>query len=187
MMPVIRVNDAAFAGLKTISSWWGTKTPAETLDRVIRETMEQLGLERDDEVDEPIPAKGDVMHFGDPPGLSFTKPLKVSINGKNLQSPRWSSILLTTIANVKTKTGLEGDKLIRELGVPAKDGVYEDDGYKFHGELGISVQGQSASDVWKEVSRLASRHRIPVTVEFWWRQNPKAQFPGRIGALKAGA
>lgn len=186
MMPVIRINDAAFAGLKSISLWWGTKTPAETLDRVIRETMEQLGLEQDDEGDDTIVTSGNVMQFESSPGLSFTKPLKVTINGKSLQSPRWSSILLTTIAAVKSKAGVEGEKLVRELGVPAKAERYERDGFKFHKNLGISVQGQSASDVWKEVSRLAQRHRIPVTVEFWWRQNPKARFPGKTGSLKAG-
>jgi hypothetical protein len=186
MMPVIRINDAAFAGLKSISTWWGTKTPAETLDRVIRETMEQLGLEQDDESDETVVTTGDVMQFANPPGLSFTKPLKVTINGKNLQSPRWSTILLTTIAAVKAKTGLHGEKLARELGVPTKAQRFEEEGFKFYEELGISVQGQSASDVWKEVSRLAERHRIPVAVEFWWRQNSKAQFPGKTGSLKAG-
>lgn len=186
MMPVIRINDATFADLKSISTWWGTKTPAETIDRAIRETMEQLGLGRDDEADDSVVTTGDIMHFDNPPGLSFTKPLKVTINGKNLQSPKWSSILLTTIAEVKGKTGLHGEKLVRELGLPAKAERYEDDGFKFHTDLGISVQGQSASDVWKEVSRLAERHRIPVVVEFWWRQNPKAQFPGKTGSLKAG-
>jgi hypothetical protein len=55
-----------------------------------------------------------------PPGLSFTKPLKVTINGKKLQNPRWPSILLTTIAAVKIKTGGDGNKLIRELRGPGK-------------------------------------------------------------------
>ncbi|TIN95544.1 MAG: hypothetical protein E5Y06_12400 [Mesorhizobium sp.] len=187
MMPVVRINDATFADLKSISAWWGTKTPAETIDRAIRETMEQLGLERDDEAEEAVVTNGDVMHFENPPGLSFTKPLKATVSGKNLQSPRWASLLLTTIATVKNKTGFEGDKLVRELGVPAKAEQYEVDGFKFHKDLGISVQGQSATDVWKEVSRLADRHRIPVAVEFWWRQNPKAQYPGKTGSLKAGS
>jgi hypothetical protein len=48
------------------------------------------------------------------------------------------------------------------------------------------VQGQSASDCWKEVDRLAKKWRIPVSVEFWWRQNPKAQHPGRTGVLRSG-
>jgi hypothetical protein len=48
------------------------------------------------------------------------------------------------------------------------------------------VQGQSAQDCWKEVDRLAKKWRIPVSVEFWWRQNPKAQFPGKTGVLRSG-
>jgi hypothetical protein len=39
------------------------------------------------------------------------------------------------------------------------------------------VQGQSASEAWKEVERLANKWRIAVTVEFSLRQNPKAQHP----------
>jgi hypothetical protein len=89
------------------------------------------------------------------------------------------------IGQVKAK-GLEGEKLVRELAVPAKAERYEDDGFKYHPDLGISVQGQSAADAWKEVDRLAKKWSIPVNVEFWWRQNPKAQHPGRTGILKSG-
>jgi hypothetical protein len=60
------------------------------------------------------------------------------------------------------------------------------DGYKFYPELGISVQGQSAMDAWKEVSRLAQKFRIPVEVRFQWRDNDKAQHPGKVGVIRAG-
>ncbi|MFC3723080.1 T4SS efffector SepA family protein [Neoaquamicrobium sediminum] len=186
MMPVVRISDATFSDLKLMASWFGTKTPAETLDRVIRETMDQLGLERDDEPAEAVVTSGGAMHFDVAPGLAFTKPLSATINGKAVPSPRWSSVLLTTIAQLKAK-GLDGEKLVRELGIPAKAVQFEDEGFKYHPHLGISVQGQSASDAWKEVERLAKKWHIPVTVEFWWRQNPKAQYPGRTGILKAGS
>lgn len=187
MMPVVRVNDATFADLSTLKTWFGTKTPSETIDRIVREAMEQLGMERDDQPDEVRTATpGAVaMEFDTAPGLSFTKPLSASINGKSIQNPRWSSILLTMIAQVKAK-GFQGAKLIRELAVPAKAEPYEEEGFKYHEELGISVQGQSASDAWKEVDRLAKKLSIPVIVEFYWRQNPKAQHPGRTGLLKSG-
>lgn len=186
MMPVIRINDATFADLKAIATWYGTKTPSETIDRIVREAMEQLGMERDDEPDEAVSTtSAGAMEFSTAPGLSFTKPLAASVNGKALHSPRWSAILLAMIAQVKAK-GVEGQKLVRELGIPAKAERYEEEGFKYHPELGISIQGQSASDVWKEVDRLAKKWRIPVTVEFWWRQNPKAQYPGRTGLLRAG-
>lgn len=186
MMPVLRINDVTFADLSTLKTWFGTKTPSDTIDRIVREAMEQLGMERDDEPDVKVTVASDgEMEFESAPSLAFTKPLSASINGKAVRSPRWSAILLTMIAQVKSK-GIEGETLARELAVPAKPGRYEDEGYKFHADLGISVQGQSAADAWKEVDRLAKKWRIPVSVEFWWRQNPKAQHPGRTGLLKSG-
>src|ERR1700733_1180389 len=47
MMPVIRLSDAAFSELKTIATWLSTKTPSETIDRLVREKLDELGLERD--------------------------------------------------------------------------------------------------------------------------------------------
>lgn len=186
MMPVIRINDATFADLKSISTWFGTKTPSDTIDRIVREAMDQLGIERDDEAGEAIlMTSGGAMQFDSAPSLAFTKPLSASVNGKAIQNPRWSTILLTVIAQVKTKVG-ESDKLLRELHVPAKAKKHENEGFKYHPELGISIQGQSASDAWKEVDRLAKKWGIPVQVEFGWRQNPKAQYPGRTGLLRAG-
>lgn len=177
MMPVIRINDATFADLKSVATWFGTKTPSETIDRIVRETMEQLGMERDDEPEEVVTrTQSSAMEFDSAPGLTFTKPLAATINGKQIHSPRWSAILLAVIAQVKAK-GFEGRKLASELAIPVKAEQYEEEGFKYYPDLGISVQGQSASDAWKEVDRLAKKWRIPVTVEFWWRQNPKADTP----------
>lgn len=187
MMPVVRINDATFADLSTLKTWYGTKTPSETIDRLVRETMEQLGMERDDEPETVVATtSGEApRQFERAPGLSFTKPLAASINGKALHSPRWSSILLMTIAQVKAK-GVEGEKLVRELAIPAKAERYEEEGFKYHPDLGISVQGQSAADCWKEVDRLAQKWRFSVSVEFKWRQNEKAQYPGKTGVLRSG-
>jgi len=185
MMPVLRVNDATFADLSTLKTWFGTRTPSETIDRLVRQAMEELGIGRDDEPEEVPTTNASAMEFHSAPGLSFTKPLSASVNGKSLQNPRWSAILLMMIAQVKAK-GFEGDKLVRELNVPSKAERYEDEGFKYHADLGVSVQGQSASDAWKEVDRLGKKWRIPVVVEFLWRQNPKAQHPGRTGVLRSG-
>lgn len=186
MMPVVRLNDGTFADLSILKTWLGTKSPSETIDRIVRDAMEQLGMERDDEAeDAAATSSAGAMRFETAPSLTFTKPLTASIGGKPIQNPNWASILHTMLAQVKAK-GFEGEKLVRELAVPSKAIKYEDDGYKYHPELGISVQGQSAADVWKEVDRLAKKWRIPVTVEFMWRQNPKAQYPGKNGVLRSG-
>ena len=171
MMPVVRINDATFADISTLKTWFRTKSPSETIDHIVKEAMKQLGIERDDEVEGP--------------SLTFTKPMKATINGKLIQNPNWASILHVMIAQVKAK-GFEGEKLVRELGVPSKAATYDNDGYKYFPELGISVQGQSAADAWKEVDRLAKKWQVPVNVEFVWRQNPKAQHPGKAGILQSG-
>lgn len=186
MMPVIRINDATFDDLSALRRWFGTKTPGETIDRIVRDAMEELGIERDDEP-EAVAAKSSsgAMEFDSAPGLTFTKPLSASVNGKSIQSPRWRGILVAMVAEIKGK-GLAGEKLVRELNIPARAELYEDEGFTYHPDLGISIQGQSAADAWKETDRLAKKWHIPVTVEFWWRQNPKAQYPGRTGVLRTG-
>lgn len=185
-MPVVRINDATFADLSTLKTWYSMKTPSETIHRIVREAMEQLGIERDDEHEEIANTTSEgAIQFDTAPGLAFTKPLAASINGKALHSPRWAALLLTMIGQVKAK-GFEGEKLVRELAIPAKAEQYEEEGFKYHPDLGISVQGQSATDCWKEVDRLAKKWHIPVSVKFWWRQNQKAQHPGKTGLLRSG-
>lgn len=186
MMPVIRVSDPTFADLSTLKTWFGTKTPGDTIERLVREAMEQLGMEREEEPEAVIPTltEGPFV-FDAAPSLAFTKPLSASVNGKAINSPRWSAILLATIAQLKAK-GFEAETLVRELQVPAKLGQHEQDGFKYHVDLGISVQGQSAPDAWKEIDRIAKKWGIPVTVEFQWRQNTKAQYPGKTGIVRSG-
>lgn len=184
-MPVVRINDATFSDLKTISTWLGTKTPSETIDRIVKDAMESLDLAREDEADATPVANGSVITFETTPGLSFTKPISAKINEKSQPNPRWSTLLLNMIEQVKAK-GFEGERLVCELGVPAKAIRFDEEGFTFYPSLGISVQGQSAADAWKEIDRLAKKWRIPVAVEFMWRQNPKAQYPGKTGVLRSG-
>lgn len=183
MMPVVRINDVTFADLSTLKTWFGTKSPSETIDRIVRDAMEQLGIQRDDAAEGTLIGGSDgVLVFNTAPSLSFTKPIKATINGLPIPNPNWASILHVMIERVKAK-GFEGEKLVRQLGVPCRATKHDEDGYRYFPKLGISVQGQSAADAWKEVDRLAKKWRIPVTVEFVWRQNPKAQYPGRAGVL----
>ena len=185
MMPVVRLNDPAFADLAVLTKWWGTKTPSDTIARLAREAMDDLGIERDDDEKTVVVAADGAMQFDKTPSMAFTKPLAASINGKVVLNPRWSNVLLGVVKSVHAQ-GVSGAALVRALNIHSKAGRYEDDGFKYYDELGISFQGQSASDAWKEIERLANAYRIPVSVEFWWRQNPKAQFPGKIGKLGAG-
>lgn len=185
-MPVLRINDATFSDLKNLATWYGTKTPSETIDRIVRDAMDQLGLERDiDPNGTAHPAPGSAAEFESTPSLTFTKPLSATVSGRALSRPTWASILLTAIGQVKSR-GLSGEKLVQELRIGSKTTPHGEEGFSYYPDLGISVQGQSAADAWKETERLCTKWRIPVVVEFMWRQNPKAQFPGKAGVLRAG-
>lgn len=186
MMPVIRLNDATFIDLKQIATWLGTKTPSDTIDSLVREKMDTLGMERDvDEGSVTEDQAGDRLVFEKAPGLSFTRILSASINKRKVDKINWVGLLLSVVGLVRAQ-GLTGEQLVRELQVPARASAYVSDGYKFYPDLGISIQGQSAADAWREVSRLAQKYRIPVEVQFQWRENEKAQHPGRIGVIRAG-
>lgn len=193
MMPVVRVNDATFIDLKSVATWLGTETPSQTIDRLVREKMEQLGLERDDPPEEIVAREvmsatsdnGD-MEFRSAPGLSFTRVLNASASGQALGKANWSGVLLQVIAATKKKNGMDAKALSQELQIPSKPHEYSSEGYKYQAELGVSIQGQSAQDAWKEIHRLAEKHHVPVEVRFQWRENDKAQHPGRIGVLRAG-
>lgn len=185
MMPVIRVSDATFAELKAISTWLSTDTPTATIDRLVREKLDELGLERDAAEESEALSDQDVMQFDKTPGLSFTRLVAAKVGGAPIKKTNWANLLLTVIGAVKAK-GLSGEKLVSELQVPAKAAEYSEEGYRYFPDLGISVQGQAAQDAWREVERLAKKWAIPVEVEFQWRQNDKAQHPGRTGMLRAG-
>lgn len=186
MMPVVRINDATFADISTLRTWFKTKSPSETIDLIVQEAMEQLGIERGDGIEnDAVTSTDGTLIFDAAPSLTFTKPMKATINGKTIPNPKWATILLAMIEQLKGR-GFEGEELVRELGVPSKATNYDQDGFKYVSALGISVQGQSAADAWKEVDRLAKKWSIPVNVDFVWRQNPKAQHPGKAGLLRSG-
>jgi hypothetical protein len=185
MMPVIRLSDATFVELKAISTWLGTSTPSETIDRLVREKSDALGIERDASDEPEGSSEHEIMQFEKAPGLSFTRLVSAKIGGAPIKTVNWASLLIEMIAAVKAK-GLSGDKLVAELQVPAKARSYSDEGFRYYPDLGISVQGQSAQDAWKEVERLAKKWKISVEAQFQWRQKDKAQHPGLSGLLRAG-
>ena len=182
MMPVVRISDATFVELKAISTWLSTKTPSATIEQLVRDKLQELGLERDGSQEMEASSPDSVLKFDKAPGLSFTRVLAARINGKTIERANWANVLTCMIAAVKGK-GLNVEKLVAELQVPAKARPYNEEGFRYYEDLGISLQGQSAQDAWREVDRLARKWKITVQVDFQWRQNDKAQHPGRTGLL----
>lgn len=185
-MPVIRISDSTFASLKHIATWTNVDTPSQTVNQLVREKMEQLGLENDGPTNSESTIKTDdgVLIFEKAPGLSFTRVLSASVDKSEMARTNWAGILLKIIQKIHTN-GLVGERLVQELQIPAKIGDHDQNGYNYHPDLGVSFQGQSAPDAWREIDRLAEKHSIQVEVVFQWRDNEKAQHPNRIGKIQA--
>ena len=186
MMPVIRISDATFADLKLISTWMETKTPSQTIEKVINETMESLGLERDGSrgADSALSEAPDaITEYENVPPVTFTKILGASLNGKSLTKVNWNSFLAEMISTIAGNF-MNLNDLVRGLEIPSVVGEHNADGYKFYPDLGISVQGQSAFDALKEAKRLSQKHNIPMEIEFQWHDKPRAYRPGQRGVVK---
>lgn len=171
MMPVIRISDGTFSDLKTISKWLEIETPSRTIESLVGEMMNKLDLERE-------------VNNEATPDLRFTKILSAQVNGKVIQRPNWASLLIEVISVVSSK-GVTGEKLVNALEVPARETQYLQDGYKYHPNIRLSIQGQSAQDAWREIERLSNNWKIPVSINFKWRDNPDAPDSGQ-GNLTAG-
>tara|TARA_R110002072_G_scaffold274859_3_gene435831 strand:- start:353 stop:904 length:552 start_codon:yes stop_codon:yes gene_type:complete len=181
-MPVVRLNDAAFMNLKTLSTWLGKATPSETINYLINQEMDQQDLIQD-EISEANNSENEEMVFNETPGLTHTKVIFATINKQKLDRVNWGNILLAVISAVKDK-GLSKEQMSVELQINAESYKVEDKGYSFYPELGLSVQGQSAPDAWKEAKRLSEKYSIPLEVKFKWRDKEGAQYPSKIGVMK---
>lgn len=61
--------------------------PGETIDRIVRESMEQLGMECGDESEAaPTMTSTGAIEFENASGLAFTKPHSASVNGKAIHN-----------------------------------------------------------------------------------------------------
>ena len=132
---------------------------------------------------EEVTAPDGTLEFEKAPGLGYTKLLEATVAGKQVAGPYWKTALLAVIDQLRLK-GYTGQSLVEQLNVPTVAGKFEERGFQYFEQLGVSIQGQSATSAWKEMERLAKKWGFSAIVEFSWYDNPKAQFPGKRGRLK---
>ena len=191
-MPVIRLSDSTFERLSQIKTWMRTKTPDETVFMLVTRAMADLGIETDDSEPDP-PARlqpseagtriGSQWHFSACPDcLLFTKVQQARVDSDVIVPPNWAQVLIACIRRL-AKAGVTGSALQAMLQIPSKLGRYEEEGYRFFPDLGLSIQGQSASDAGAEACRLATVGGFPLELTFVWRNNERALHPGQAATL----
>lgn len=63
------------------------------------------------------------------------------------------------------------------------NGRRSDQGFCYHSDIGVSIQGVAADIAWQNTLNLAERLQVPVQVEFEWRQNEHAAHPGKRASI----
>jgi hypothetical protein len=94
MMPVIRLSDATFTDLKTIATWLSANTPSETIDTLVRDKLNELGIERDTADGPELTSAIEIMKFDKAPGLSFTRLTAAKVGGVSVTKTNWVNSLV---------------------------------------------------------------------------------------------
>lgn len=183
MSQQVKLTDATFSRLQRLA------VPlVDDIESIINKLADFYELGQAAPTVSPVPAKvGQELREFDrasPPDLTHTKVLSIKIGGEQMLKPTWNKLLFETIKRAKGRLTNNHDvnRLIIVNFVPGKK---EGEGYHFLPEVGASVQGQDANSAWRGACHAAQQLRIPVEVEFLWRNKPGAANPGITGRLTA--
>jgi hypothetical protein len=118
------------------------------------------------------------------PNLTHTKLLTARLDGREISEITWNGLLIEAIRLAKPK-GRSDEDLRRLISVNFVRGKKEDEGYHFHQDIGLSVQGQDANAAWDGAYHIARHLGVSIAVDFVWRMKDKAAYPGVAGRLSA--
>lgn len=115
--------------------------------------------------------------------LTHTKVLSASLAGQAIPKPNWRRLLEDTL--VIAMEQLEDlDEVRRYCGANIVQGRKEVDGFRYLGDVDISVQGLSANEACRSLIALARSLSIAVDVTFVWRLKEDALHPGEKARLR---
>lgn len=173
MAKQIEISDWAYEMIEAMMS--KEDTAGSVISRLLseRENLSGLSLDNTSAIEELN------FHLAAVPDLTFTKIISVKLNGVNINANKWK-----TLRDMVIKFGLEQNiDLAKVTSVRVVEGQKSDEGFEFHEELGVSIQGQSAKDSWKTCSDICTLIDASLEVLVQWRDNEKAAYPGRKARL----
>ena len=186
-MRQIALSDAYDAKLKTLVTDFG-QTREDLVERLIdEEVARQAGAANGDAPTSAAAAnEADVamtLKPAAPGSLAHTKPLTVTIDGIDLHKPKWNGLRERAHVLALKKLGSLAE-LKKVSDANLRSGKYEQDGYKYLPEAGFSIQGVDANASWADTFKLVKELKMPVRVEFLWREKEGAAHPGKIGVIE---
>lgn len=113
-----------------------------------------------------------------PPLLTYTSLNSVRIGDTAFDKKYWNPVLFEMIRLAAVKMGMKNLK--PHLDVNYKEGEHSGFG-EYIKDAGITVQGRDANLCYRSIIKVAKAAKIPVTIDFYWQETPKAAHPGRAG------
>jgi hypothetical protein len=117
------------------------------------------------------------------PRLTHTKLITAKLGTKDYPRANWNS-MLDEMMRVAGKQGLRAQQIQGLTGVNVKSGKKTDEGYTYLDDVNLSVQGQDANAACRGIVAIARNLKMPVHLEFMWRDKDGAAHPGKMATLE---
>ena len=178
-MPSIEITDHAMNYLKSLAEPF-IDTPATVLDRIIGQ-HQKLMLTGKSSADAVGPARTEFRIENLPP-LLHAKVESAKIDGSTVPRPKWSTLVEEMIRRTAAK-GVSGADIAASMNAHTELRKREDTGFVFIKEAGMSFQKMDANRSCKAILAISRKYRIPVSLDFFWGDDPKAHNPGGNGRI----
>jgi hypothetical protein len=182
-MPTITLSDVPFAELKSLAEPF-VDTPESLIAALIHAEVLRRGVSPNRN-GHSQDASGDFLRLNPDrhESLAFTRVLSAAVNGRELNRPKWNSLMNHVHVLGLSRLG-SLDALRRATGAQLRQGRYEDEGYKYLHEADLSIQGVDSNGAWDHSLALARELRVPIRITFEWRNRDGAAHPGQRGVLE---
>ena len=175
MSIVIRISEQAYERLQKLATPF-VDTPSVVIDRLLdfyekRETPNPQPPIMDTEREPPT---------GKAPDLTHTRLLNGQVDSRSAR--KWNTLLQEAVRAALNKGATKEELVSFSQNIDLQQ--RNDSGYRYLPELGMSLQGVSASAAWELSCRLANLYSFPLYVKFEWRMKNGAAHPGRLGELQ---
>lgn len=179
MSPTIILSDETFTRLQSLAVPF-----VDTPESVISGLIEAEVARRHIGTSAPSPKRATVEIDPDrPDSLTHAKLLGAIVDGKALHRPKWNSLL--DHMHVLAKQRLGAFDAVRKIsGANVREGRYEESGFHYLPEAGLSVQGVDSNLAWEHSLGIARQLRVAIEVTLEWRNKEGAAHPGKDGVIR---
>ena len=177
-MPNIEISEATFARLQNYA-----EPLVDTVDSLISRLCDTFDAHQASHRHyETLPQEMIRLDIGTDE-LTHTRLLRAHRNQQPLDQRDWNSLMREMHLLARQSLG-SFEALQKVSHANLRRGRYEQDGYRYIEAYDFSIQGCDANRACETSFRLAEAMSVPLRVDFIWRQNEDAAYPGSLGFIE---